>query len=324
MIRLAIVSLVLFVEPLNARPQNTPHRLSKEDVVKLLSGQVAPHRVAQRAHEQGIDFELTTEVEKELRQLGATDELITMLRQLATMTKPVQTPAGTLRENLKDGLKYVWIPPGTFTMGCSQGDNECFDNEKPAHRVTFIRGFWMGQTPVTVGAYKRFAGTTGKQLAPPSKLNQGWTNDEMPMVEVFWHDAKVYCEWVGGRLPTEAEWEYAARGGSTEARYGNIDGVAWYRENSGSRPHEVAQKRANGFGLFDMLGNVREWVSDWYDEHYYQNSPSQSPPGSRNGEFRVLRGGSWYDEPTFVRVSNRVGYNPATGYGYIGFRCAGD
>jgi formylglycine-generating enzyme required for sulfatase activity len=231
-------------------------------------------------------------------------------------------PVRQVRENPKDGLKYVWIQPGTFLMGCSPGDIECNDDEKPSHQVTITKGFWIGQTEVTVGAYKRFIADTRGQLPPTPSFNNDWANRNMPMVEVSWNDAQDYCAWAGGRLPTEAEWEYAARGGSTEARYGLIDQVAWYSGNSEGRTHDVAQKPANGFGLFDVLGNVWEWVNDWYDETYYQNSPSQDPPGPANGQRRVLRGGSWGASPVFARVSRRIGGVPYQwNNSYFGFRC---
>jgi len=232
--------------------------------------------------------------------------------------------AGTGRENPKDGLKYVWIPPGAFTMGCSPRDSECNPTEKPAHQVTITRGFWIGQTVVTVAAYRRFAASTGVHMPPAPDFNSGWNNQDMPIVSVSWDDATAFCGWARGRLPTEAEWEYAARAGSTEARYGPIDEVAWYSFNSSHKTHEVGQKRANGFGLYDMLGNVWEWVHDWYNQNYYQHSPSQDPTGPASGRFRVLRGGSWFYYPKYVRVSYRDRLSPGFRNNSLGFRCGGE
>jgi serine/threonine-protein kinase len=236
--------------------------------------------------------------------------------------KQYEQATTTVRENPKDRLKYVWIPPGTFMMGCSPGDNECYENEKPSHRVTISKGFWVGQTEVTVGAYKRFAAATGRELPAAPAFNSAWANENMPIVNVSWDDAQAYCAWAGGRLLTEAEWEYAARGGSADARYGHIDRVAWHGKNSGGRTHDVAQKRANGLGLSDVLGNVSEWVNDWFDEKYYKNSPPQDPPGPSRGQHRVLRGGSWSDFPWDVRVSVRTGNYPVARENNIGLRCA--
>ena len=264
-------------------------------------------------------------------------------------------PLGTLQLNPKDGLKYVWIPPGTFMMGCSPGDTECKDIEKPPHQVSITKGFWLGQTEVTVGAYKRFARAIGKEMPrepvydDTRPLNPRWGDEAMPIVDVTWDDAQAYCGWVGGRLPTEAEWEYAARAGSTAARYGDLDHIAWSADNSGRQRldsdriiiedapnypdrlnengnamHEVGQKRANGFGLYDMLGNVSEWVNDWYDGKYYQSSASQDPAGPASGVVRVLRGGPWAAPSRFVRVSYRDSVYPALGYNVVGFRCGGE
>jgi len=255
-------------------------------------------------------------------QPPATGEDSTIKATLAEPQQPAPTPAaGTVRENPKDGLKYVWIPPGTFMMGCSPGDSVCEGAEKPLHQVTITKGFWMDRTPVTVAAYKRFASATRRRMPRAPGFNTGWANQNMPIVNVSWDEAQRYCQWSGGRLPTEAEWEYAARGGSAEARYGDLDKIAWYGGNSGGRAQEVAQKQANGFALYDTLGNVWEWVNDWYDANYYQNSPSKDPSGPSGGKVRVLRGGPWFFTASFVRVSRRDTGEPAVRFPGLGVRC---
>jgi len=218
-------------------------------------------------------------------------------------------PAGTTKVNPKDGLTYVWIPPGSFMMGCSPGDGECSDDEKPAHEVTITRGFWLGQTPVTQQAYQNVTGRN------PSYFKRA----SLPVEGVSWDEAKAYCAAIGGRLPTEAEWEYAARAGSTGARYGNLDDIAWSAKNSGWRAHEVGQKQSNAFGLYDMLGNVWQWTADWYGD--YQSGAQSDPSGPPGGKLRALRGGSWGYDPRFVRVSIRGWVAWGVGYGLIGLRC---
>ena len=264
-----------------------------------------------------------------------------------------------------DGLTYVWIPPGEFQMGCSPGDSECKEAEKPAHRVIITRGFWMGQTEVTVEAYKRFAAATGRGMPPEPmlvgrSLNPGWIQGAQPIMGVTWDDAAAYCRWAGGRLPTEAEWEYAARSGNSAARYGVLDEIAWYADNSGKSrldsasivtggdvssqieqyaqrmlengngPHAAGQKSPNSWGLYDILGNVHEWVADWYHRDYFKESPAQDPQGPVMREDtrlpasqHVLRGGSWYNLPKALRASNR-GWLISGLFSrefYVGFRC---
>jgi formylglycine-generating enzyme required for sulfatase activity len=201
------------------------------------------------------------------------------------------------RNNAKDGLKYVWIPPGTFTMGCSPGDNECDSDEKPAHKVTITAGFWMGQTPVTQQAYQHVVGADPSHFKGP----------QLPVETVNWNEAQSYCQAVGMRLPTEAEWEYAARAGTTDSRYGDLDSIAWYEKNSGNTTHPVGLKQANAFGLYDMLGNVYDWTSDYY-----------------NPNTKVVRGGSWGVGSGNVRVSFHNGRDSSLRLSYLGFRCVGE
>lgn len=296
-----------------------PKPLTREQVLELVAGGVPSERAADLVKRHGIDF-VPNQVDLEtFRVAGAEEVLLAALREAGNSV----TAPGAIKLNSKDGLKYVWIPPGTFQMGCSPGDNDCRSDEMPAHPVTLTRGFWLGQFPVTMAAYKRFAESTGRTMPPAPRFNEGWNLEQMPVVNVTWDDAHAYCGWVGGRLPTEAEWEYAARGGSKEMRYGPLDEVAWHDSNSGYRTHVGGEKRANGFALFDMLGNVDEWVNDWYDADYYVNSPSMDPLGPPKGAERILRGGCWYNYPRFVRVSARYG-SGSSGKDFNGLRCAMD
>jgi len=183
-------------------------------------------------------------------------------------------------------------------MGCSPGDDACFSWEKPDRSVTIRQGFWIGETEVTQEAYQRVTGTN------PSRYRGAL----LPVDQVSWYDARRYCQAVGMRLPTEAEWEYAARGGTPTARYGPLNDIAWHDGNSADSTHQVGQKLPNAYGLYDTLGNVWEWVEDAY-------------PG--DPQKRVLRGDSFYNLPAHVRVSDRLWAKPETAHRDMGVRCAG-
>jgi formylglycine-generating enzyme required for sulfatase activity len=221
---------------------------------------------------------------------------------------------GTKRVNRKDGMTYLWIPSGSFTMGCSPGDSACYEDEKPAHRVEITNGFWLAETPVTQHAYERVMGVNPSHFRGPQR----------PVECVSWEEAIEYCHGAAARLPTEAEWEYAARAGSKAARYGELDQIGWYDKNSKSRTHDSKGKRPNDWGLYDMLGNVWEWVADWFDESYYRRGEVIDPTGPNYGTKRIVRGGAWSFDSRMARVSFRSGLGPSTRYDDFGFRCAAD
>ena len=246
--------------------------------------------------------------------------------------RPKPRAPGERQTNTVDGLNYRWIPPGSFRMGCSEqpADPQCDKTDEfPTHDVTISKGFWMGETEVTVAAYERYRAVNKTVTALPTadtygrKLNTAAGDPQLPAVAVTWDEAQAYCTWAGGgaeklRLPSEAEWEYAARAGSRAGGYGDLSTIAWYGDNSGkpinstalwaevgydiakygerlyangSGPHRVATLKENAWNLRDMLGNALEWTADWYDAGYYRNSPSTDPKGPTEAkQYRVLRG----------------------------------
>ena len=219
-------------------------------------------------------------------------------------------------------------------MGDTYGDG--YPNEKPVHEVC-VDGFYMGKYEVTVKEFRKFVDETGYRTEAEKGdgcfvytgrdwkkgSNNNWRNpgisqsDNYPVVCVSHNDSVEYIRWLREkakkryRLPTEAEWEYAARsGGKSEKWAGTSDEhdlilYAWYSRNSNSNTHPVGEKRPNGQGLYDMSGNVWEWCQDWYGEKYYESSPKNNPQGPGGGQYRARRGGSWFNDPRYVRASVR-------------------
>ena len=215
----------------------------------------------------------------------------------------------------------VYVKGGTFTMGCtSEQGSDCWDEEKPAHSVT-LSPYYMGQYEVTQGLWKAVMGNN------PSYFK----GDKLPVENVSWEDAQDFIVKLNRltgekfRLPTEAEWEYAVRGGSKSVGYKysgtySPDNCAWYDGNSGSTTHVVGTKSANELGIYDMSGNVWEWCQDWFGN--YSSSSQTNPTGSNSGSFRVFRGGSWYFNARDVRVSTRNYRTPGNRSNRLGFRLA--
>ncbi len=213
-----------------------------------------------------------------------------------------------------DGIEFVWVPAGEFLMGSTS--SEAWHDEDPVTRVRISRGFWLGMHEVTQSDWQRVMGT-----------NPSWFSgcDRCPVETVSWNDAQDFIRSLNGqsggnryRLPREAEWEYAARAGTTADRYRDIDEVAWYEENSTGSTHPVGQMAPNAWGLHDMLGNVYEWVQDSNGD--YPGGFVTDPRGATSGSLRVSRGGSWGGDASRCRASHRAFDSPDTRNEYAGFR----
>lgn len=231
-----------------------------------------------------------------------------------------------------DGAPMVLVPAGEFVMGAPEGVGEA--DERPEHRVR-IDAFYLDKYEVTVARYDKFLEATG-WMRPVNwyQLELSEVGDR-PVVGVSWNDAQKYCEWADRRLPTEAEWEYAARG--TDGRrypWGDAEPDAklanyartWSYDYYKKRLEAVGSREASKspFGVYEMAGNVWEWVADWYDAKYYARSPEKNPPGPESGTLKVLRGGSWNFSTQYLRATVRLKYEPTAREADVGFRCAQD
>jgi formylglycine-generating enzyme required for sulfatase activity len=290
--------------------------------------------------------------------------LLIVVSSIHSYSQSVQAP--TTKVDSKDSLEYSFIPAGSFLMGCVPGDTSCWKEEKPQHRVRITKGFWMSKTEVTVKAFKKFVKETG-YVPQSQRENKGrlyrnqlddweWTTgltwktplepmeaaqDNWPVAHVSWVDAKAYCTWVGGSLPTEAQWEYASRGGRDNElyplgkKYENgpdeilhqqfpkmkywqdyTDGFIFYASVGSFEP--------NGFGLYDMSGNVWEWCADWFAEDLFTTQERVDPIVKEKVKYKskIIRGGAWCYSPEQHRNSER-GVMEAQNFwaASIGFRC---
>ena len=263
----------------------------------------------------------------------------------ATQIEAAPDPAVVTDANLRDAIlatglawrvrdnssqiEMLLVPPGTFEMGCSpSSESDCNASEAPVHTVTLTCPFYVGRYEVTQAQW------TAKMGSNPSFF-QGVSYpgaEYRPVEQVSWTTIQSFLSATGLRLPTEAEWEYAYRAGTTtafhsmpQAQNGTNDdalvgNIAWYSPNASSKTHFVGGKAANALGLHDMSGNVWEWVNDWFSETYYASSPATDPLGPATGSLRVLRGGSFIDISFDLRSSARNGFAPSTPDSSIGFR----
>ena len=253
------------------------------------------------------------------------------MAEMPTIGTSTYTPRVTTYTVNGVSFQMVEVEGGTFTMGAtSEQGSDAWDDEKPVHRVT-LSSYSIGETEVTQALWQAVTGESISQIISRNGWDSYGIGDSYPMYDVSWDDCQTFIRKLNQltgrsfRLPTEAEWEYAARGGSKSRGYkysgsNTLDNVAWYGDNSGSKTHAVKGKSPNELGLYDMSGNVWEWCWDWFGD--YSSSDQTNPTGPTSGDDRVYRGGSFRHEAWGCRVSGRNECVPEWSYGNVGFRLA--
>ncbi|MBX3063475.1 MAG: formylglycine-generating enzyme family protein [Anaerolineae bacterium] len=265
---------------------------------------------------------------------------------IAESTATVSIEAGTLR-TLPNGIRVVYVPAGCFLMGSDQNDEHAVNNEMPQHRVCVTKPYWLGQFEISNAEFQQFI-DAGAYNTPEFWSNAGWTwkqqriqptaypdyssAPDQPRVGITWYEAEAFAKWAGGRLPTEAEWEYAARGSQSltypwgndyELGYANVDetklgGVLLQKTTPvGSYPDGRSWINA-----YDMVGNVWEWCADWYAEDYYQLKLETDPTGAAAGSSRSIRGSAWNYAAEGANAASRSGIIPENQFPNIGMRLA--
>jgi formylglycine-generating enzyme required for sulfatase activity len=292
----------------------TAWRLLEEAKGLLAAGQAQPDKMKQA--EETLDG---------AKGLGLNNEQQAVYQQLQAKL-PGRHSTTTLPDNLRPGdAPMTLVPAGEFTMGSTMGDDE-----KPVHRV-YLSAFYMDKYAVTVGLYAKYLEVTDMVAPPEWDIMNQPQHQNRPVVNINWSEAATYCKWAGKRLPTEAEWEKAARG--TDGRlypWGN-EAPTRLHANFGKKdwanhmalvPVGMFELGKSPYGIYDMAGNVWEWVNDWYDHDYYKKSPTKNPQGPTTGKSKVVRGGNWLYLQESLRSSFRFNADPSgRQFGY-GFRCA--
>ena len=275
---------------------------------------------------------------------NAEEQTLSIPTEIAVVNSPVPaivdtevpTPEPVIENDI--GIEWIAVRGGTFSMGSNDGDV----NEQPVHSVT-VSDFEISKYEITNSQFAFFlneidAENNGSFQSVPY-LTMGNAEifqkggvflvdegkDDFPVNFVTWHGATAYAEWIGARLPTEAEWEFAANGGVLTQNHAysgsnDLDAIAWHYRNSDQHTHQVGTKSSNELGIYDMTGNVWEWCSDWYAENYYSISPNENPQGAENGMRRILRGGSWHSSRDVSNIHNRLSLVPEKTESYFGFR----
>ena len=313
-------------------------------------------QLAKRYYEQSVDLQEEENYNEALNKINIAVELepdnelykaqqqaiIRLIKVAETLSFKSGKEAGERKTIVVNGVEFAfrWCPAGTFQMGSPSSEKDRDGNETQ-HQVTLTKGFWMMETEVTVGMFKAFISETGyksKGNAPlewtgstfEENWNLSWRNpgfnqtDNHPVTCVSWNDAVAFCKWLSKKtgqnilLPTEAQWEYACRAGTTGAYAGNLDEMAWYILNSGGKTHPVGTKKANAWGLYDMHGNVEEWCQDWSAD--YPSGSVTDPAGPSTAPRRVSRGGSYHFHAETSRSASRDHCDPYDRDINLGFR----